>query len=199
MAVFIKHTDKEDYFITEYVTRDAFWDQKPAGSTEHFALHKLRKSDRFVKELDFIAIESEIIVGHVLLAKACLIDCYGNKSEALSLDFLSVLTDYQNKSIGTLLVQHALNEAESLGYGAVFVSEMPLFFRRFGFRNADCFGMNAIVQGASKHLMAFELKYNSLRNASELLVNEDMCSIDNADFERFDAKFPYRHRQTLSA
>lgn len=199
MAILIKHTDKEDYFITEYVTRDAFWDLKPVGTIEHFALHKLRKSDRFIKELDFIAIEEEIIVGHVLMAKAYLTDCYGNKSEVLSLDFLSVLTDYQNKNIGSLLVQHALDEAKTLGYGAVFVSEMPLFFRRFGFRNADCFGINAIAQGASKHLMAFELKHNSLRNASELLVNEGICSIDNADFEQFDAKFPYRPKQTLSA
>lgn len=48
MKITIRQEEEKDYAYVENMTREAFWDVYQPGASEHFVLHKLRKSDCFI-------------------------------------------------------------------------------------------------------------------------------------------------------
>jgi predicted N-acetyltransferase YhbS len=59
MEVIFKEASENDFRQTEELTRDAFWDLYKPGCNEHLILHKLRKRECYVNELDIVAMEGE--------------------------------------------------------------------------------------------------------------------------------------------
>jgi len=68
MEIFIRLKNEEDYYIVENLTREAFWkpDKRPVGCDEHYLVNKLRQSSDFIKELDYVALVDDKIVGHII-------------------------------------------------------------------------------------------------------------------------------------
>lgn len=56
MEVIIRKTDTSDYYHTENLTREAFWNIYKSGCDEHLVLHQIRESNCYIEELDLIAI-----------------------------------------------------------------------------------------------------------------------------------------------
>ena len=50
--------NENDYFEVEALTRNAFWNVYRPGCSEHLVLHDLRKSNSFIKELDYVWLEN---------------------------------------------------------------------------------------------------------------------------------------------
>ncbi|WP_367270563.1 hypothetical protein [uncultured Clostridium sp.] len=46
----IRLAEEKDYFESENLTREAFWDVYRPGCEEHLILNKLRSADSFIKE-----------------------------------------------------------------------------------------------------------------------------------------------------
>ncbi|HML25561.1 MAG TPA: GNAT family N-acetyltransferase, partial [Methanomethylovorans sp.] len=63
MHISIRQEVEKDFNDVEYLTREAFWDLYKPGCDEHLVLHKIRKVSAFVKELDLIACDNDVIVG----------------------------------------------------------------------------------------------------------------------------------------
>ena len=104
MNITICPENAKDYFETEYITREAFWDVYHPGCMEHLVLHNLRLASGFVRELDLVACDGERIVGNVVCSKAKVIN--GKQEfEVLSMGPLAVLPEYQGKGIGSLLIK----------------------------------------------------------------------------------------------
>lgn len=192
MTPIIRKTEKDEYFITEYVTRDAFWNLYSNGCTEHYKLHNFRNNSEYISDLDFVAIESEIIVGHIAFSKACITNSQGNIEGVIYLKSLAVLSEYQNCGIGTKLLKFAINEAHKLGYKAIVACESNSFLQNFGFNNS-------IIDNSKNDFLAFELSSGFLKGLSEIVVKFCQQKIDKKEFRLFDKKFPQRFFQQLSA
>lgn len=98
----------------------------------------LRESDHIVVSL--VAEKNREVVGHICLSEAS-IDEYDLKVAGLAP--MAVLPEYQNRGIGTLLVEEGLDECLSRGYAAVIVLGHVAFYSRFGFKPASEFGIRS--------------------------------------------------------
>ena len=64
MEIELRLEEEKDYKTVENLTREAFWNHYVPGCDEHLLVHNLRKTNVFIKELDFVAIYNNKIVGN---------------------------------------------------------------------------------------------------------------------------------------
>jgi putative acetyltransferase len=83
--------------------------------------------------LSLVAEEGDTVIGHLLVTPAGLPD----GSWAAALGPMAVDPPRQRRSVGTLLVEAALEALRGQGRGAVVVLGHPAFYPRFGFEPAE--------------------------------------------------------------
>ena len=106
---------------------------------EHFI--EERKKDTFIPELSIVAVlENGIIVGEVALHETDIITDNGRITQ-LVLSQSAVLPEYRMQGIMRRLVEYALEKAEKMGYGAVFLGGNPNLYGRFGFEPSSAYGI----------------------------------------------------------
>ena len=154
MDMTIRLEQPADYREAETVTREAFWNCYSPGCMEHYLLHVMRRSPRFVRELDFVAVADGKIVGSVVFMKAMIMGDDGNRHEVLTLGPIAVLPAFQRKGIGRMLIEHARTEACRQGYRAMLLCGDPLYYQRVGFVAAEDFGIRT---SDNKYLAALQV------------------------------------------
>jgi putative acetyltransferase len=100
----------------------------------------LAEDSAFIPDLSIVAVDGSTIVGHALLTRLW-VDGPGAITEVLSLAPVSVLSDYQGRGIGSILVTVGLQAARARGECAVIVLGYADFYRRFGFVPARALGI----------------------------------------------------------
>ncbi|MDQ6686537.1 MAG: N-acetyltransferase [Actinomycetota bacterium] len=98
----------------------------------------LRADAGWVPELSLVAVEDELVVGHVVATRA-LVDA----QRALGLGPLSVLPHRWRAGIGAALMHAVLGAADALGEPLVGLLGDPAYYRRFGFVPAQSIGVAA--------------------------------------------------------
>ena len=143
MEITLRLENKDDYYIVENLTREAFWEMpdRPYGCFEHYLVKKIRQCSDFIKELSYVALVDNIIVGHIIYFKSKIIDSNNNEHEIISFGPVSVLPEYQRKGIGKKLIKFTLERAKILGYRAVMIYGHLEYYTRFGFLNAKNFNI----------------------------------------------------------
>lgn len=161
MNISIRQELNKDYSSTEYLIEKAFKDVEFSNHDEHLLVHRLRKNKSFIPELSLIAEIDNLIVGHILLSK---IKITTNKSsiESLALAPVSVLPEYQNKGIGKILINYALNKARQLGYKSVIVLGHENYYPKFGFKSTSIWQIKSSFNVPETFLMGLELQDNAL-------------------------------------
>ncbi len=96
----------------------------------------LREDAGWVPELSLVAVEDNLVVGHVLATRA-----YVDAQPALGLGPLSVLPRRQRAGIGTALMHSVLGAADALGEPLVALVGRPAYYSRFGFVPAQSLGI----------------------------------------------------------
>ncbi|MEB5686338.1 GNAT family N-acetyltransferase [Mammaliicoccus lentus] len=168
MNFIIRREKEEDYKVTEEVVKKAFINEEYSDQSEHRLVANLRNSDAFIPDLSLVALDGNNIVGHILLSKISIVK--NDKSiESLALAPVSVLPDYQNKSIGKNLIQHALEIAEKLNFESVIVMGHSEYYPKFGFKKTSNWNIQAPFEVPNELLMAIELKRNALDNTSGVI------------------------------
>ena len=119
MKIILRLEEEKDYKIVENLTREAFWNNHVPGCDEHLLIHNLRRAKDFIKELDFVAIFNETIIGNIVYVKTKIIN---NDIEHTVLTFgpLSVLPEYQNKGVGSKLIDNTIKLSKEMGYGKCY-------------------------------------------------------------------------------
>ncbi|NCD08742.1 MAG: N-acetyltransferase [Negativicutes bacterium] len=198
MYITIRPENEKDYFETEYITREAFWDVYHPGCTEHLVLHQLRDVPAFVKELDFVVCDGVRIVGNVVCSKAKVINADKQDFEVLSMGPLAVLPDYQGKGIGGLLINKAISKARELGYKGIVIYGNPDYYHRFGFVNAEQFGIKTADGENFDYFMALELSKGSLRGITGSFHEDEAFNVNEEDLKEFDKAFPYKEKHVTA-
>ena len=89
--------------------------------------------------LSLVAVEREVVVGHVLFSRGWL-DAPTRLVEVQVLSPLGVLPQRQGQGIGSALVRAGLRILDERGVPLVFVEGDPAYYRRLGFTSATSQG-----------------------------------------------------------
>jgi len=113
--------------------------------------------------LSLVAETENEVVGHILFTP---VELSGNenKLKIMGLAPMAVLSNYQNKGIGSALVQAGLEHCLSLGYDAVVVLGHPDYYPKFGFAASVKYGIKSEYEVPDEVFMILELIPRSLKN-----------------------------------
>ena len=182
----IRLEEEKDYFETENLTREAFWNVYREGCFEHLIIHNLRKDKSFVKELDYcIEIDNKII---------------GNIREILIFGPVSVLPKYQKKGYGEKLINYTIEKAKELGFDAIVIMGNPNYYKKFGFESCSKYKIH--YEGIDKKeetpfFMIKILNDNNIENLKGIYSAPDCYKADEKELEEFDKKFPFKIKEKI--
>lgn len=200
----IRKEEKSEHFEVENLIRESFWNVYCPGCSEHFLLHKLRDYSRFVDELDFVMEMNGKLIGQVCFTKIDLKRNDGKAIEVLTFGPISILREFQRKGFGKILLDFALEKAEKLGFGAVFIEGNYEFYKNCGFSFASEFNVhyNDIPREEKvefflcKELQNGFLK-NSLENFEVTYFTPEIYRLNDDEVDLYDKKFPPKEKQKL--
>lgn len=121
----IREEQPEDIEAIHHMEEQAFGQPDEADLVD-----ALRRADAFV--LSLVALSDGEIVGHILFTRGTIEDDHSDH-DALALGPLAVLPSYQNRGIGTQLMEKGLEMCEKAGHNVVFLLGHPNYYPRFGF------------------------------------------------------------------
>ena len=188
MEIILRLEEEKDYKIVENLTREAFWNNHVPGCNEHLLIHNLRKAKEFIKELDFVAIFNEDIIGNIVYVKSKIIN---NDIEHTVLTFgpLSVLPEYQKMGIGSKLINHTIKLSKEMGYKAIIIYGDPEYYKRFGFKVSKEY---KITNGNKKYpvaLLVLELYQNALNGVEGIFDEGKIYEVNKYEIEGFEKQF----------
>ena len=115
----------DDHQAVRDLHRAAFADQGIVAAL----VDALRAAEAPLAPISFVATIGDHVAGHVLLS-ASRLDAPRRILDVLVLSPLGVLPGFQNRGIGTRLVEHALAAAEGQGEPLLFLEGSPDYYRR---------------------------------------------------------------------
>ncbi|WP_144699673.1 GNAT family N-acetyltransferase [Fictibacillus phosphorivorans] len=176
MDIKIRVERTENYKKTEEVVRSAFESEEFSDKKEHLLVNRIRKTKAFVPELSLVAENNkQEIIGHILLSKVKIVN-EKKEVESLALAPVSVIPEYQNKGIGSLLIKAALTSAKELGYQSVIVLGHQDYYPKFGFKRASTWKIQAPFDVPDEVFMALELTENSLADVTGVVQYSEAFS-----------------------
>ena len=188
---------QSDWQAVENLTREAFWNVHEPGCSEHLLMHRLRSSPAFIKELSVTAAYNNEIVGHIAYTRAAVISQEGKRHEVLCIGPLSVLPAWQNRGIGSALVEHTKDLAGKMGFGSILIYGDPLYYERLGFVKAERFDICAPDGMYADALQVCELCSGALCGISGAFHEDAVFDVTREDVEAFDQSFPPKEKGFL--
>ncbi len=131
------------------------------GSEQDFAV-RLRGSENYIPELALVAETKGRLVGHIMLTRIY-VEQEKERFESLILAPLSVLAEYRNQGVGSMLIRESLVLAKKMGYKAVFLVGNPDYYQRFGFKKSADYGIRYAGDIPEQYVMALELVSDALK------------------------------------
>lgn len=119
---------------------------------------------------------------------------HGERTEALIFGPLSVRPDQQGRGVGSLLVRHSLKRAAGLGYKGVFIFGNPGYYGRFGFQNAERFGVTTREGENFDAFMGLELFPGGLKGVAGKFYEDPVFTVSEEDVAAFDRGFPFKEK-----
>lgn len=164
----IRLENKQDFAAIYSFIKEAFKTAKVKDGNEQDFVEQLRKSDNYLPSLAFVAEENHEIVGHVMLTKVS-IKSENQIFEELILAPLTVRLDQRNKGLGSQLMNIAEHAAISQGYQAIVLIGDPQYYGRFGYEQADQFGIASDSDIPSEFLLVKKLGQTELANIAGIV------------------------------
>ncbi len=129
MNINIRKEKPTDIQKIHNVTVAAFLNAPHTDHTEQFIVKALRESGALT--ISLVAEIEDNIVGHVALSPVTISD---NSQDWYGLGPISVLPDYQNKGVGSKLMNAAIDALKTIkAKGCVLLGD-PNYYSRFGFK-----------------------------------------------------------------
>ena len=186
----LRQETEKDYFETESMMREAFWNHYSPACSEHYLLHVMRECPAYVPELGLVAVEEERIVGGVMCLKAYIACDNGKRCEVLSLGPIGVLPEYQGKGIGGQMIVRTKELARKMGFAGILLCGDPDYYTRQGFLPAEAFGIRNAENMFADALHACELQEGALAEARGCYFEDAVYDVDEQLVREYDKKFP---------
>jgi len=189
----IRLEKEQDHKAVENLTREAFWNLHVPGCDEHLLIHNMRKAPEFIKELDFVALLDDEIVGNIVYVKSKVID-NDVEHEVATFGPASVLPKYQNKGIGSKLINHTIPLVKELGYKAIIIYGFPAYYKRFGFKASKDYLITGKEGKYPAALLVLELYPNALKGIHGVFDEGKIYEVDQNEMIEFDKQFEYKEK-----
>jgi len=214
--IILRLEEEKDYRAVEELTREAFWNLHSPGADEHLLIHNLRDTKEFIKSLDFVAclanclengqsVNNEKIVGNIVYVESKIISCRNESDgeshksinkEHIILTFgpVSVLPEYQNKGIGSKLINHTIKLSKKMNYKAIIIYGDPEYYKRFGFRASMEFNITNKEGKFPAALLVLELYPKALEGIYGIFDEGKAYEINPDESAEFDKGFPKKEK-----
>jgi predicted N-acetyltransferase YhbS len=196
MKLTLRRETRADYRAVEELTREAFWNVHYPGCDEHLLARHLREAGAFVPELDFVAVYqnktgflNKSIVGSIMYVETRVIGA-GAAHGVLTFGPISVLPAYQNRGVGTALIEHTKARARKMGYPGIIIYGDPAYYGRFGFRAAKEYGITNREGRYPAALLALELSPRALDAVAGIFDEGEIYEVDQAELAEYEKSFP---------
>lgn len=161
----IRQETASDHVDVYNLIKEAFSNVEYADGDEQDLVVKLRNSDEFIPELSMVAEVYGQIIGHILLTKTTIGEGY-NSLKSLVLAPVSVLPEFQNLGIGSMLINEAHKLATLMGYGSVVLIGHAEYYPRFGYEKASKYGIKFRFDVPDEAAMVIELWQGALEGVN---------------------------------
>lgn len=188
----IRLETKEDYKEVENLIRDAFWNVYRPGCFEHYLIHKLRDDKDFVKELDFVMVVNNKIIGQNIFVKTVIISNDGRKIPVLTMGPICISPDQQRKGYGKTLLDYSLECASKLGYGAVLIEGNISFYGNSGFKYSKEYNIqynDMPINSDTSFFLCKELIPGYLKDIEGTYITPKGYSVNKNEVDIFDKEF----------
>lgn len=196
----IRLEKENEYREVENLVRESFWNVYRPGCSEHYVLHILRDHPDFVKELDFVMEENGRLIGQNMFMKAVIEADDGREIPVLTMGPIGILPELKRKGYGKKLLDHSLEKARELGFGAVLFEGNIAFYGKSGFDYARNFGIryHDLPENADdSFFLCIELIPGYLNGITGVYQTPAGYYVDDADVEAFDKDFPEKEKLKL--
>lgn len=186
----------KDYYETETMAREAFWNLSVPGCSEHLFMHDLRQHKAFIPQLDFVAEYNGRIIGCVMYSESFLVDEQGTKKTVLTMGPICVHPEYQRKGISRALLERTFRLAAEMGYDSVINFGNPDNYVARGYKS--CRKFNICFEGDTypAALLVKELKEGTFDGRKWFYHQNDADALcdDEKLVEEYDKKFPPKEK-----
>lgn len=196
----IRLEEKKDYRKVENLVRESFWNVYKPGCSEHYVLHVLRTNPDFVKELDFVMEKDGRIIGQNIFVKAVVKADNSQDIPILTMGPICIAPDLKRKGYGKMLLDHSLEKAAAMGFGAVMFEGDINFYGKSGFDYASKFDIryHGIPEGEdASFFLCKELKPGYLDDIIGEYSTPEGYFVDDSEVEEFDKNFPPKEKKKL--
>lgn len=196
----IRQENKEDHDKVEELIRESFWNVYRPGCSEHYVIHVLRDDPAFVKELDLVMERDGRIIGQNMFMRTVINADDGRVISVLTMGPICVAPELKRRGYGKAILDHSLEKAAGLGYGAVLFEGNILFYGKSGFDHARRFGIryHDLPEGADdSFFLCRELIPGYLNGITGVYQTPPGYYVKDADVEEFDKRFPPKQKLKL--
>ena len=131
----------EDHRAVEELIRESFWNVYRPGCSEHYVMHVLRNDPAFVRELDIVMERDGRLIGQNMFMRTIINADDGRVIPVLTMGPICIAPDLKRQGLGKLLLDHSLERAAEMGFGAVLFEGNIGFYGKSGFDHARSFGI----------------------------------------------------------
>ena len=190
----------KDYRAVEALVRDSFWNVYRPGCSEHYVIHVLRDDPAFIPELDFVMEQDGRLIGQNMFMKTVIDADDGRVIPILTMGPIGITPELKRQGYGKKLLDHSLQKAAGLGFGAVLFEGNIAFYGKSGFDYAEKFGIryHDLPEGAdASFFLCKELIPGYLSGVTGVYQTPQGYYVDDSDVEEFDKAFPPREKLRL--
>lgn len=194
----------EDFFITENLTREAFWNVYKPGCDEHLLVRNLRISSCFVRELAYVCEATDpdsgkkLIVGAVYYSKATFADGDAmHVGETLCVGPIGVLPAWQGRGIGQRLLAITLDLARKSGYAGAILYGNPDYYHKSGFVDAADFDLHTPDGSDMSAFMCHPLDRAKLARIRGNYVEDPVFKTDPDELAEYEKLFVPKEKLKL--
>jgi putative acetyltransferase len=131
------------------------------SSSEADIVDALRRSGKAT--ISLVAEDEGRVIGHILFSPVT-VETGERELAGLGLAPVAVLPEFQNRGVGSSLVEQGIECCREAGHSFVVVLGHPHYYPRFGFTPASRFGIKCEYDVADENFMAMELREGALQN-----------------------------------
>ena len=190
----------EEYREVENLVRESFWNVYRPGCSEHYVIHVLRDDPAFMKDLDFVMEQNGRLIGQNMFMKTRIDADDGRTIPVLTMGPIGIIPELKRRGYGKMLLDHSLEKARELGFGAVLFEGNIGFYGKSGFDYARKFGIryHDLPEGADdSFFLCKELIPGYLAGITGVYQTPTGYYVNDSDVDEFDKQFPYREKLRL--
>ena len=184
----------------ETLVREAFWNVYRPGCLEHYVLHCLRTDTAFVPELNFVLEKDGQIIGQNMFMRAVIQTDDGREVPILTMGPICIHPRLKGQGLGKRLLDHCLERAAGMGFGALCFEGNIGFYGKSGFAFARTLGIryHGLPEGADDaFFLCRELIPGYLDGVTGEYATPSGYFVDEAAAEEFDKGFPPKEKLVL--